>query len=503
MNRLRSITLVALSLIVFGGMACDSIFDTEPSTSISTTDALGTEAGIDGLRTNMYGKILTSFDMTTEHFVGASALADETCNRTGSTRFQGQCTAVGTNGTAHIGPFNNGANNPDAYEVIQEANLLINEIPEDEAIIPAAKRNQYIGEALTVRALAYHLLVRAYGYEPGNFSNGPQANFDAGVMLRTDATVDLSDAEPVARATVNQVYTQILADLDQAISLLPANANILSSNGFITREFALGLRARVLLYQGQWDAAATAAQAAITAANTGGVSLVTTEAGVAGMWSRANPEALFEIKVNASTESIAGSNGNSGLAVYTSVQWVAQVPTNYTMGTYDAADWRLDGWYAPCISSGCTATNDEGVAVMKWNGYKGNFVDDIPYMRIAELYLIQAEAEAKSGTVADGIPALNALRAARGLGPVAAGDFADQNAFEEEILWERTRELIVEGHRFWDLKRLGRTVYDGNGTGISGTVKMRGDSFRILAPFGTGYQAINPLLVENPEYDTN
>ncbi|RNC84626.1 MAG: RagB/SusD family nutrient uptake outer membrane protein [Balneola sp.] len=483
MNKLRFIKIAALSLLLVGGIACDDIFDVEPSTAISTSDALGSAAGIDGLRTNMYSKILTSFDMTTEHFVGASALADETCNRQGSTRFQAQCTAIGTSGTTHLGSFG-------AYEVIQEANLLINEIP--DGLIDDATRDQYRGEALAIRALAYHLLVRAYAYEPGQFSNGPTANWDAGVMLRTDATTDLTDAEPVARSTVNQVYTQILADLTEAESLLSANADLLSANGFATYEFVLGLRARVLLYQGEWAAAATAAQTAITAS---GLSLVSDSAGVGSMWFQANPEALFEIKVNASTENIAGSNANSGLAVYTSVQWVSQVPTNYTMDTYSADDWRLSGWYATCIQEGCTATNDEGVAVMKWNGYKGNFVDDIPFMRVAELYLIQAEAAAKASGVASGIAPLNTLRTARGLATVAAGDFADVTAFEDEILLERTRELIVEGHRFWDLKRLGRAIPDGDG----GT-KMRADSYRLLAPFGTAYQAVNPLAVENPDY---
>lgn len=490
MNKLRFIKIAALSLLLVGGIACDDVFDVSPSTSISTADALGSEAGIDGIRTNMYAKIRGSFDMTTEHFIGPSVLADETCNRQGSTRFQAQCTAVGTNGTTHIAPFNNGGANPDAYEVIQEANLLINEIP--DGVVDDAKRNQYRGEALVVRALAYHTLVRAYGYDPGNFSNGGTANWNAGVMLRTNATTDLSDAEPIARSTVDEVYTQILADLTEAESLLGANADLLSANGFITMEFAMGLRARVLLYQGEWAAAATAAADAITAS---GLSLVNTSTGVANMWFQANPEALFEIKVNASTEAIAGSNANSGLAVYTSVQWVSQVPTNYTMDSYAAGDWRLSGWYAPCIQAGCTATNDEGVAVMKWNGYKGNFVDDIPYMRVAELYLIQAEAAAKSSGIASGIAPLNTLRAARGLAPVAAGDFADITAFEDEILLERTRELVVEGHRFWDLKRLGRAIPDGDGG-----EKMRADSYRILAPFGTGYQAVNPLVVENPDY---
>ncbi len=484
MKTTKLFKLVAMfSLLIVGGIACDDIFDVQPADSISIDVALGTEAGIDGIRTSMYDKLIRSFDMTTEHFIGPSALADETCNRQGSTRFQALCTAQGTSGNAHIGAFG-------AYNIIQDANILINAIP--DGVVSAAKKDQYIGEALVIRALAYHSLVRSYGYEPGNFSQGPVANWDLGVMLRTEAVLDLEQAQPIPRSTVNEVYTQIITDLTDAIAILPAGGD----NSYANREFAQGLLARVYLYQGDWSNAASQAAAAIAAS---GLALQSTPAGVDDMWNMPNPEALFELTVNASTENIAGSNANAGLAVYTSQQWVSQVPTNYTMNLYDPADYRL-GWYSHCNTvgtAGCEATNDDTLKVDKWSGWKGNYVNNIPYMRIAELYLIEAEAAAKAANDPDaGLAALNTLRTARGLTAFPAGTFATVGDLEDEILAERTRELVVEGHRFWDLKRLGRNVLDG-----SGNIKIRADSYRILAPFGTGYQGVNPLFVENPEYE--
>jgi len=69
------------------------------------------------------------------------------------------------------------------------------------------------------------------------------------------------------------------------------------------------------------------------------------------------------------------------------------------------------------------------------------------------------------------------------------------DAFEDFILDERMRELALEGHRFYDLKRMGRDVRNPDGS-----AKIRADSYRILPQIGTSLRNVNPLLVENPGY---
>jgi hypothetical protein len=68
----------------------------------------------------------------------------------------------------------------------------------------------------------------------------------------------------------------------------------------------------------------------------------------------------------------------------------------------------------------------------------------------------------------------------------------------DEILDERVRELVTEGHRFWDLKRLGRHI-----TNPDGSSKIRYDSYRILDDIGASNISANPALVENPGYGSN
>jgi hypothetical protein len=133
-------------------------------------------------------------------------------------------------------------------------------------------------------------------------------------------------------------------------------------------------------------------------------------------------------------------------------------------------------------------------------------------MRTAELYLILAEAQAKGGDLPAGVQALNTLREARNASTYSTGDFANLTEFEDEILDERMRELFAEGHRFYDLKRLGRDIPnavnpDGDVLPIGNQeIKMRGDSYRVLARIPDGVistsivDGAEPLVIQNPGY---
>lgn len=493
MKKIFSLKLTGLAILMAGLVGCNSLLeDVEPATSVSFEVALSSPDAVRGARASMYSAMRGSFSYTTQYMIGPSSFSDEMYIRPGASRFNNLNFAVGTSGEVHLTSFG------DSYNVIRNANMIIGAV--SEGVLPAAELNRYRGEALAFRAFVYHNLARTYGYEPGRFGQGAEANWDLAVTLRLVPTLSLNDAENLPRNTVTEVYTQILADLAEAKTLLAGQTN----NQFITEAFVDAMIARVNLYAGNWAAAATAAQAAIT---NSGRSLVSTAAAHRTMFYARNPEALFELQVNPNTEAIAGSNINNGPAAYSSQQWFSQMPTNFVIGLYDAADFRLLNWYAPCgthavgttigtIPNNCNAVNTGGLALTKWNGWRTNLADDIPYFRLGELYLILAEAQAKAANDPNaGVGALQTLRTARNAGAVPAGATASLAAFEDEILLERVRELTGEGHRFYDLKRLGRDILDRNGD-----PKMRFDSFRILAPFGTGLQNINSLLVENPGY---
>lgn len=488
MRNIKIVSYIIVATVLLFGCS-DILIDVDPPTSVPGEVVLTSAEGVEALRASMYSKIRASFSYTTDYFVGPSAFADETRSRPGSTRMLEYNLAHGLDGgTTHLGSWNA------TYNIIQDANLLIGAV--GEGVLPAATLNRYRGEALAIRAFAMHHLVRALGYDPTN----PNINqWDLGIIIRTEPTLDLADADLRARSTVQETYAQILSDLAEAKTLL---SGINANNSYPTEAFVDGVAARVNLYAGNWDAAATAAANAI--ANFAG-GLVSTPDGVAGMFNENlgnHPEALFKLIIHPTAEQIAGSNINNGTAAYTSNQWVPQLPSQMVIDLYDEDDYRL-GWYGDAIENqthGATATNadavnDRGWSILKFNGNKGNLSDDHPYMRVAEMYLIRAEAAARTGGPAAGAPYLNELRQARGLDPVDDPALASMQAFEDEILNERIRELVVEGHRFYDLKRLGRDVRHPDGA-----IKFRADSHRILAPVPEAQTGLNPQLVQNPGY---
>jgi len=496
--------LLLLLMIVFvGGQSCNDLLDNpQPSTSIDQGVALTDPGAVRAVRASLYGR-LHSFDYTTEYFLGPETLADNLNNRSGTNRFSGLAENAVTSGLSSWGT---------SYNLINDANILITGV--EEETIPSDELRQFRGEALALRAFALHHLVRVFGYEPGQTpTTGQGAGFDLGVVIRSEAVLNRESADFRPRSTVSAVYDQIISDLNQSLNLLSqGDAGTVT---FVTQPAVEAMLARVHLYAGNYDLANQFATDALnntpaTLAQPGDVASMFDES--TGM----NPEAIFIAPVDPNTE---GQGINNALNSYTATQWVAQVPTQSLMDMYSSGDARL-AWYARCFddnsnsSVSCLATHPditvEGsmgqdslvtLETQKWNGEKGNFADDLPFFRVSEMLLIQSEARIK-GAPGDPLDPINTLRAARNLGPLAAVD-------EQDILDERRREFAAEGHRFFDLKRLGRTINKPDELGLS---DVTFNDFRVLdnIPFDEvslaqeqvdrGRIPADSALVQNPGY---
>ena len=177
-----------------------------------------------------------------------------------------------------------------AYNTINIANNVLTGIN----VVNAADQNRVKGEALFIRGAMYFELIRLYAkpYSAGSVSAAP------GVPLILTPTRGINQSSYVARSTVEQVYTQILADLTEAEGLLP-NTNTV----YAAKPAASALLSRVYLQMEKYPEARDAANRAITVATANGKSLASSYAAVFNNSSN-SVEYLFATQVVLWTELI-------------------------------------------------------------------------------------------------------------------------------------------------------------------------------------------------------
>lgn len=504
MNFKKYITLsmVAVMLVV---TACEEAIEIQPEAAVTPEIALKRVGGINALVLSAYRRVHDFTYYGQQQILNAEALADNLVIANNTGRYTGQ---VVNTVNSHFGTWNS-----TPWQIINDANIILAHadaaaptlaisgtfagFPESEAQT-APKRLRYKGEAYFLRALAYHDLVKVYGYEPGREVNG----FNLGVILRTTPTEKVSDADKRARATNEEIYAQIESDLLAAIQLLPAEVDFVGSTTDFTKQWAPGERtyraskaaakallARVYLFWGKYAQANTLATEVLTPADPGGTSkTLTTAANHVASWSATqHPESIFEAEIRtADWSSVDGVNNSLSSVTSTAGGASAQ----FAVG---ASDELIAAFEANDVRRSLYITNGANMEPRKWMGEKGGFLENIPIIRVAEVVLIAAEARARNNDDAGAQTMINMLRTNRGLPATTETD----QALIDLIMNERRVELAFEGHRFFDLKR--------NGMDIIKPVELLTNNvpytdFRILANIPNAETTFNAQLQQNPNY---
>ena len=353
------------------------------------------------------------------------------------------------------------------------------------------------------RAHYYHQLVQRFAkaYNPAT------ANADLGVPLVL--TYDIN-ALP-ARATVKQVYDQILADIASAKSNATGAAARTNTQGAmrVTLDAILALEARVKLDMQDWAGAIAAANAVISSNR---YPLVNTLTDLRNMWVNDLPrEVIMRLAVIRQNENPNTNNIYLGFNAANNRFTPDFIPSQWMIDLYDAADIRKQVYFGAkaVLIQGIQYPNM--VLVDKYPGNPALFTtaatnyQHTPILfRVAELYLIVAEAGANAGGAAaiDATNRLNELRAARGLTPIVATGAALVQAARDE----RTRELAFEGFRLQDLKRWGlgftrRAPQNINAINVGDNyerLSVPANDPKFVWGIPTNDISINPNLVQNP-----
>ena len=337
------------------------------------------------------------------------------------------------------------------------------------------EQSHIIGEAHALRGLVYFDMVRFFAQHYKYTADGSHL----GVPL----SLDFDPSDRPSRNTVKEVYDQIISDMTTAISLM--NNNSRSGDSSTLSDISVkALLARVYLYKEDWNNAEAMSSAVIESSE---YNLIPNDSYL-DLWSNDNnSESIFEISMT-DTDNV-GANGIGGL--YLKNSYGDYLPSSDVISMYDSLDKRLSVFTVDNFLSGDYAP----YRMEKYPDNNGS--NNVKVIRLAELYLIRAEARAEVGTNISGAQKDLDIVRQRALSSAPNNSDSGQT-LKDAILKERRIELCFEGQRLWDLMRKKQDIVRNQCTSL--TCKILYASESVILPIPQIETDINENIEQNPGY---
>jgi len=340
-----------------------------------------------------------------------------------------------------------------SYDGIEKANRVIENVP--GASMDAARKTQIIGEAYFLRAFYHWMATKNFG----------------DIIIKTKASSVPANAY-ADKSPKSDVYKQIYLDLDSAVGKLPVNSASLVK-GRASKEAALALYAKAALYNEDWSTSVSKAQAVMTS---GYLKMMVNVMDVYNVAKEdvARTENIFAFESESNT-SVSGSTtsrahqmpglcGPSGSAApaYATTSFGSFFAYQGFYDSFDPLDKRrqlLDTFYinksgATVHQKNITPITQHAVLIKKYQDpvSLSGCTNNVPIFRLADVYLIAAEAEAHlNGSSAAAYGFINAVRSRAGLPDLIPG--LSPADFINAVIQERAWELFAEADRWYDLTR--------------------------------------------------
>ncbi len=340
------------------------------------------------------------------------------------------------------------------FKVINATNVVLENL---SVVKSASDKKRIEGEAKFLRALNYFELVRFFGkqYEAG------KNNSQLGVPIVLKTTSDFNGDLSVARNSVEEVYAQVIKDLNEAIANLP------TENSFYADVYsAQALLSRVYLQKGDY---ANARKWANEVIQNSGKSLMPNYKDAFNTSENIN-EDLFAMQVTS-------QSGENDL-----ITFYADEPQGGRGGDISLTEDYLNLFEADDVRGSFYYYNYyDDVLTSKYTNQYGN----IHVIRLAEMYLIRAEANYRLGTSIGAAPLddINTIR-----NRAKASELTSVTL--DDIMLERTKELAFEGFLIHDLKRTKSNI---------GSLSWNSD--KLVFPIPLREMQVNKKLVQNPGYN--
>ncbi len=375
------------------------------------------------------------------------------------------------------------------YQGIDRANQVLQNVP--NITMDAVRKRQILAEAAFLRAIFHFHLVKSFGDVP----------------IKQKTVADLTDIVTLEQGknTAQDVYAFILNDLATAERDLPATPR---ERGRATSGAATALLAKVNLYAGDWVKAGEKAQALIA---TNRYSLMPS---LLDLYNPLREDASrVEVIFAAEFSSLPNLNRTDMLGffspansppVFGKVAYGSHFGFLSFFRSFDPTDKRrqlLDTAYVNSqgrLIGQRDANPRDRVIVKKYmdpNSVAENGENNFPLLRLADVYLIAAEAEARAnGATPKAYAAINVVRKRAGLSDLTPG--LGKDAFIDAVLQERSWELCFEADRWYDLTRTGKFKLVANVLNSYYTVRPVLDKHRFF-PIPNGEILANPSIEQN------
>ncbi|WP_161890562.1 RagB/SusD family nutrient uptake outer membrane protein [Pontibacter russatus] len=473
MKKYSTILIAALGLFSFAG--CEEVLEVEPTTAIEAEGAVVDFTTLDRSALGTYSALQDQDYYGFRYLLYQGLYAD-------NLTFSGTFTTDREVASQRINASNLQIASTWAaiYTAINRANIVIRDAERlaGNSEITEAERAGIVGEMKFIRALAHFDLLKVFG----------------GVPVVTSPTTTIAEIQSLPRATEEAVYAAIIADLQDAKAALEGTGGNERATGLA----AAALLARVYLQQGDYAAAEAEASEVI---NSGAYEVV--EDFGALFTQEGGPEAIFELNFTLNDPNALGTASDptsSGQRFYVSEDvyeaFAAQADTVVTERvTADGTTVTDTTVYTDERFEATTRFERNSRRLIKYDDVTNN-ADNVIVLRLAEVYLIRAEARARMADAAaaaspEVISDINLVRERAGLLPVEALTNAEAL---EEILEQRRLEFVGEGLRLMDLKRYNLTC------DLLGFCEEDGEAFRNLWPIPLQQIEVNPSLTQNPGY---
>lgn len=452
-----NIKLMLYAVILLVSSCADSFLDKEPISSFSAQgfykNASDAQAGVYGIYNSMQSAFRQNFALWGEGRADAVA-----------TNQSGDPSALTQN---LLTPVIQSARWDNLYTVISRANYAIKYIPQVFDSDEGTLRNQLIGQARALRAIAYFYAVRVWGDVP----------------LITEPFESVEQNIFSERTSEETVLDRIEEDLLYAATYCADSYTGARNRVLLTKTSAEAFLTQVYMWRKKYRDAADAAQRVI---DNSAYSLISIQDWNKIFSEGVSNESIFEVGYNE-------TQTNSLRVIYALGSDSYYFPSVKFRDSFEEGDLRKTRIYD------ITQTQPRKI----WKFFGEGFNDESPdpsannivMVRLADVILLKAEAHAQLNEPDLSLPLLNQIRRRAGLKTL---DLSEANSLYGDLksaIWhERSIELCYEGHRWFDLVRTGRVVE------VMGLINGISDSRNFVWPIHEDAINRNPNILQNEFY---